>query len=245
MLTRLELTWRLMDELIAQFLKLPSATRQSDFKLEDCHLHGTTVLALKYQGGVLLGGDGRASGMDFRIFTDKTPKVYPVSGSTAYGLSGDAHLGIEVGKILALTLKNYEKKEFRAMSFVAQTKMLAKMIERLLPMAMQGHIVMPIFVSCQEICTIYPNGMVVRGDEGYGGIGSGSPHAIHRIKARLADNPNPDKTRAIEIMLEAFAEAHKSDAATGSNLLIYSLEESGIAIVRNDVGNGPFSMNLL
>jgi proteasome beta subunit len=72
--------------------------------------HGTTIVALKYPGGVLIAGDRRATQGNM-IASRDVQKVYITDDYTATGIAGTAAIAVEFARLYAVELEHYEKLE--------------------------------------------------------------------------------------------------------------------------------------
>src|SRR5947209_18519387 len=70
--------------------------------------HGTTIVALKYPGGVLIAGDRRSTQGNMIAGRD-VKKVYITDDYTATGIAGNAAIAVEFARLYAVELEHYEK----------------------------------------------------------------------------------------------------------------------------------------
>ena len=99
--------------------------------------HGTTVIAVKYQGGVLNVGDRRATA-NFAVMYDHAEKVLPIDDYTLLAISGSYARAIEVVRFLRHSFKYFERSQLQPMSLDGKLSELARVIAAGLPAAMQG-----------------------------------------------------------------------------------------------------------
>ena len=71
-------------------------------------LHGTTVLALKYEDGVVIAGDRRAT-EGFQIAGRQMEKVFKIDEHSAMAIAGTAGHCIEMARLFQTELEHYEK----------------------------------------------------------------------------------------------------------------------------------------
>lgn len=90
--------------------------------------HGTTIVALKYPGGVLIAGDRRATQGNMIAGRD-VQKVYITDDYTATGIAGTAAIAVEFARLYAVELEHYEKLEGVALSFRGKVNRLATMVQ--------------------------------------------------------------------------------------------------------------------
>ena len=108
--------------------------------------HGTTIVALSFDKGVVMAGDRRAT-MGNIIAQRDIEKVYPADEYSAVGIAGTAGLAIELVRLLQVELEHYEKIEGTTLSLTGKANRLATMIRGNLGMAMQGLAVVPLFAG--------------------------------------------------------------------------------------------------
>ena len=72
--------------------------------------HATTIVALTFDGGVVMAGDRRAT-MGSMIASREIEKVFPADEFSAVGIAGTAGLAVELVRLFQLELEHYEKIE--------------------------------------------------------------------------------------------------------------------------------------
>src|SRR5690606_9461971 len=76
---------------------------------------GTTVLALRYQGGVIIAGDRMAT--EGHLVAHRfIQKVFPADHFSAVAVAGTAGLATEMVRLFQVELEHYEKLENRRLS---------------------------------------------------------------------------------------------------------------------------------
>jgi proteasome beta subunit len=108
--------------------------------------HATTVLAIKYQQGVVIAGDRRAT-EGFQIAERRIEKVFKVDEYSAMAIAGAAGPCIEMAKLFQVELEHYEKLEGVQLSCEGKANKLGQMVKANLPMVFQGLVVMPLYVG--------------------------------------------------------------------------------------------------
>src|SRR5436305_14339140 len=108
--------------------------------------HGTTIVSVTYEGGVLMGGDRRAT-MGNLISSRDIEKVYPADSYSAIGIAGAAGIAIEMVRLYQVELEHYEKIEGSTLSLDGKANRLATMIRGNLGAALQGLAVVPLFAG--------------------------------------------------------------------------------------------------
>lgn len=184
--------------------------------------HGTTVLAIKYQGGSLIAGDRRAT-EGFQISGRRIEKVIRVDDYSAMAIAGAAGPCLEMGKLFRTELEHYEKLEGVQLSCEGKANKLAQMVKANLPMAFQGLVVMPIYVGFD---VKRGEGRIFKYDitggryeeSDYHAIGSGGKEAKNTIREHFRKNMS--KEDVIRLAVLALFNAAEDDVGTGGPDLI-------------------------
>jgi len=179
--------------------------------------HGTTIVALTCDGGIVMAGDRRAT-MGNLIANRDMEKVFAADQYSAVGISGTAGLAIEIVKLFQVELEHYEKIEGTLLSLEGKANRLATMIRSNLAMAMQGLAVVPMFAGF-DLPTL--KGRIFSYDVSGGcyeehdhhSVGSGSLFARGAMKKLW--HPDMDAATAIRVAVEALYDAADDDSATG------------------------------
>ena len=191
----------------------PSSPGPVPFDLQ----HGTTVLALKYEGGVVMAGDRRAI-EGFTIADERIDKVFPADETSAIAIAGAAGQATEIVRLFQTELEHYEKVEGDRLSMEGKANRLAQLIRQNFPMALQGLVVVPLFAGYDERRS---EGRIFRYDAtggrweeaDYHANGSGALHARGTLKKRW--RPGMDVSGATRAAVEALYDASQEDVATG------------------------------
>jgi proteasome beta subunit len=179
--------------------------------------HATTIVAAVCDGGVVLAGDRRATAGSMIAKRD-VEKVFRSDEFSAMGYAGTGSVGIEFVRLFQVELEHYEKMEGRSLSLEGKANRLAWMVRGNLGAAMQGLIVVPLFVGYDEDSG---HGRIFSYDVAGGpyeehrfySIGSGSLFARGAMKKFYVDNmPVPD---AMLACVQALYDAADDDSATG------------------------------
>jgi proteasome beta subunit len=179
--------------------------------------HATTIVAAVCDGGVVLAGDRRATAGNMIAKRD-VEKVFRSDEFSGMGYAGTGSVGIEFVRLFQVELEHYEKIEGRSLSLEGKANRLAWMVRGNLGAAMQGLVVVPLFVGYDE-------------DTGHGRIFSydvaGGPYEEHRFysigsgslfargalkKLYFDDMPARD---AVLACVQALYDAADDDSATG------------------------------
>jgi proteasome beta subunit len=184
--------------------------------------HGTTVAAVRYADGVIMGGDRRATeGMN--IAQRDIEKVFPADDFSAVAIAGAAGPAIEMVRLFQTELEHYEKIEGSSLSLEGKANKLGQMVRGNLPLAMQGLVVLPLFCGYD---TRRQAGRIFRydvtggrwEDADYHATGSGGKDARGSLKKRYRADMDGDT--AVEVLVEALYDAADEDAATGGPDLV-------------------------
>ena len=99
--------------------------------------HGTTVIAVKFDRGVINVGDRRATA-NFAVMYDRAEKVLPIDDYTLLAISGSFARAMEVVRYLRTAFKLYERTYLQEMSLEGKLAELAKVVRAGIPEALQG-----------------------------------------------------------------------------------------------------------
>jgi len=177
----------------------------------------TTILALRWERGVLMAGDRRATAGNV-IAHRRVKKVYPADDRSAVAISGTAGMALELTKLFQTELEHYEKIEGTRLSLEGKANYLARMVRGHLPLAFQGLVVVPLFCGFDEregTGKLYSYD-VVGGryeEQDYATTGSGGTEAKALLKGVWRDGL--DETGAVRLAVEALVAAAEEDSATG------------------------------
>jgi proteasome beta subunit len=192
---------------------LPPASTDTPFPVP----HGTTVLGLKFAGGIVMAGDRRATAGNM-IADAKVRKVFAADDYSAIAIAGAAGQASELVKLFQLELEHYEKITGDRLSLEGKANRLAQMIRSNLPMAMQGLVVVPLFGGFDERKDegriFYYDATGGRWEEDdYQTTGSGGQSAKNSLKKRWHAGLTADE--ALRVAVEALIDAADDDSATG------------------------------
>ncbi len=179
--------------------------------------HATTCVAIRYEGGVVMAGDRRATAGNF-ISHRSIEKVFPADRHSGVAIAGAAGPAMEMVQLFQLQLEHYEKVEGAPVSLEGKANQLSQMVRNHLPAAMSGLAVVPIFAGYDAIRS---SGRLFQYDvtggryeeHNYAATGSGSLHATTVIKLGWRNDLAADAT--VDLALSALLEAADEDSATG------------------------------
>ena len=199
--------------------------------------HGTTIVALKYPGGVLIAGDRRATQGNM-IASRDVQKVHIADDYTATGIAGTAAIAVEFARLYAVELEHYEKLEGVPLTFRGKVNRLAIMVRGNLAAAMQGFVALPLLVGYDLDDSDPGNaGRIVSFDaaggwnieeEGYQSVGSGSLFAKSSIKKLYSHVTDADS--ALKVAIESLYDAADDDSATGGPDLVRGIYPTAVTI---------------
>jgi proteasome beta subunit len=179
--------------------------------------HATTIVAMGFEGGVVMAGDRRAT-MGNLIAHREIEKVYPADEYSCVGIAGTAGIAVELVRLFQVELEHYEKIEGALLSLDGKANRLATMIRGNLAMAMQGLSVVPLFAGYdldRRLGRIFSYD-VTGGryeERDHHSVGSGSLFARGSLKKRW--RPGLDAAGAVRVAVEALEDAADDDSATG------------------------------
>ena len=179
--------------------------------------HGTTIVALDFDGGVIMAGDRRSTAGSMIAQRD-IEKVFRCDDFSCVGISGVAGIGLELVRLFQLELEHYEKLEGRTLSLEGKANRLAAFVRGNLGGAMQGLVVVPLFAGYDEDLG---KGRIFSYDVAGGryeerkfhAIGSGSVFARGSLKKLYTDGMT--EADVITACMQALYDAADDDSATG------------------------------
>ena len=108
--------------------------------------HATTCVALRFEDGVVMAGDRRATSGNL-ISHRNMEKVVQADTYSGVAIAGAAGPAMEMIRLFQLQLEHYEKVEGSHLSLEGKANQLSMMVRGNLPAAMQGMVVVPIFAG--------------------------------------------------------------------------------------------------
>ncbi|MFN3002450.1 proteasome subunit beta [Mycolicibacterium wolinskyi] len=199
--------------------------------------HGTTIVALKYPGGVVIAGDRRSTQGNMIAGRD-VQKVYITDDYTATGIAGTAAIAVEFARLYAVELEHYEKVEGVPLTFRGKVNRLAIMVRGNLGAALQGFVALPLLVgydvddpdpqNAGRIVSFDAAGGWNLEEEGYQSVGSGSIFAKSSIKKLYPQAVDADS--ALKVAIEALYDAADDDSATGGPDLVRGIYPTAVTI---------------
>jgi proteasome beta subunit len=184
--------------------------------------HATTVVAVRYDQGVVMAGDRRATSGNL-ISHRAMEKVFAADRHSGVAIAGAAGPAMDMVKLFQLQLEHYEKVEASALSLDGKANQLSTMVRSNLPAAMQGLAVVPLFAGYD---LARHTGRLFQYDvtggryeeSNFASTGSGSLHAGTVIKIGFRDGLSREET--IDLAISALFTAADDDSATGGPDLV-------------------------
>lgn len=202
---------------------------------------GTTVLALRYQEGVVIAGDRQAT-EGYQVASRRIEKVYTTDDHSAIAIAGAAGPCIEMVRLFQTELAHYEKLEGMGLSLEGKANKLAQMVRANLPLAIQGLVVIPIFVGYD---LRRGEGRIFKYDVAggryeetdYYAIGSGGKDARSSLKKLY--RTGAEEGGAVHLALEALYDAADEDTGTGGPDFVRGIFPSVKLVTRAGIRDIP------
>src|SRR5262245_25511205 len=184
--------------------------------------HGTTVVAIRFAGGVIMAGDRRATA-GYLIASRRIEKVFAADDYSGVAIAGAAGPAVEMVKLFQVQLEHYEKVQGDALSLEGKANQLSMLVRSNLPAAMQGFAVVPLFAgfdTARERGRVYSYDVTGgRYEElDFQSQGSGSIHARNWIKAGWREGMPADDV--VSLAITSLFAAADEDVATGGPDLV-------------------------
>jgi len=187
---------------------------------------GTTVVAIKFNNGVVIASDKRASAGALMVVDKETKKLYEITDSIVMGAAGVVADIQMLAKILSAEIK---LKELRS-----KIKVTAEEAANLLSRIMYSYKFFPFFTEIiiagkdRDDFSIYMidelGGLTKHKD--FIATGSGMMYALGVLEANYRDNLT--KEEAKELAKKAILAAIERDLGSGEGIDIYVITEEGI-----------------
>ena len=179
--------------------------------------HATTCVAVRFDNGVVMAGDRRAT--SGHLISHRTmEKVVQADRHSGVAIAGAAGPAVDMIRLFQVQLEYYEKVQGSALSLEGKANQLASMVRANVPAAMQGMGVVPIFAGFdvrRSIGRLWAYDMLGgRYEEReHVATGSGSLHASTVMKVGYRSDLTRDD--AVELVTRSLWEAADADSATG------------------------------
>lgn len=100
-------------------------------------IHGTTVIALKFEGGVLNVGDRRATAAS-AVMYDRADKILALDEYTLIAIAGAYGRALEIVRYLRHAFKYYARSQLQPMSLDGKLQEVSRVLASNLPNALSG-----------------------------------------------------------------------------------------------------------
>jgi proteasome beta subunit len=197
---------------------VPGGDHRSDIPM------GTTILAMKYQDGVLIAGDRRATAGNMVMY-DRTDKVLEIDRHSVMAIAGVPATAYEMVRVLEHSFKYYRRTQLQELSFEGKLRAVSKLLKENVAAALAGTgAVAPIFAgydSEQETAKIFFYDILGAEFEGvdYAVSGSGSSVIRGILHYLHTWGPKPLNAQSVEEAtaqtLRLLTSAAEFDSATG------------------------------
>lgn len=201
----------------------------------------TTVLAIKYQQGVVIAGDRRAT-EGFQIADRRIEKVFKIDEHSAMAIAGAAGPCIEMAKLFQTELEHYEKLEGMTLSCEGKANKLGQMVKANLPMVFQGLVVMPLYVGYDLKRS---EGRIFKYDitggryeeSDYHAIGSGGKDARNTMREHF--QRQLPEAEALKLALMSLYNAADDDVGTGGPDLVRGIYPTAKFVTAQGITDVP------
>jgi proteasome beta subunit len=185
----------------------------------------TTILALKFSGGVLVAGDRRATSGNTVVY-DRADKVLEIDRHSIMAIAGVPATAWEMARVLEHSFQYFRRTQLQEMSVDGKVRALSKLLRDNFAFVMQGvGMVVPIFATYDS--NSEPGARLYFYDAmgaqfevtDYAATGSGSPavRGILYYENHWGVKPLQElgEDEAVSIALRALDTAAESDTSTG------------------------------
>lgn len=121
----------------AHGLRFPLREASPSPSLSAVGVHGTTVIAVKFDKGVLNVADRRATAGN-AIFYEEAEKILKLDDETLIAIAGSYAAAFEAVRFLQHSLKYYARSQLQEMSLEGKLAEVSRVLSRSLPGALQG-----------------------------------------------------------------------------------------------------------
>lgn len=209
--------------------------------------HGTTVLALRFDQGVLMLADRRATAGNL-IMYDQAEKILSLDDSTMIAISGAYGRSIEVCRFLKHSFKYYSRMVLHEMSLEGKLMEISKSLSANIANAMNGvGVFLPIVAAYDQAADKFGlyffDGAGARFDNrDYACAGSGSERIrgvfeyLGRVKKPWSERKLDDVLQDGLLMLDIAADLDSATGGFAKNLpVVRVLERDGNRPINDDI----------
>ena len=100
-------------------------------------IEGTTVIAIRYQDGVMVAGDRRATAGNVVMY-DRADKVLEIDEHSVMAIAGSPAIAYEMARTLEHSFQYFRRTQLQELSVEGKIRMLARLIRDNTAMALQG-----------------------------------------------------------------------------------------------------------
>ncbi|KAM3961467.1 proteasome beta5 subunit [Aphomia sociella] len=213
-------------ETLAQFNTKDETGREIKIEFD----HGTTTLGFRYQGGVLLAVDSRATGGQF-IGSQSMKKIVEINDYLLGTLAGGAADCVYWDRVLAKQCRLYELRNRERISVAAASKLMANMVYNYKGMGLSMGMMLAGFDK-RGAQLYYVDSEGTRTPGKVFSVGSGSVYAFGVLdsgyKWELSD------IEAQELGRRAIYHATHRDAYSGGIIRVYHISDKGWVNISNE-----------
>ncbi len=187
--------------------------------------HGTTNLALKYDKGVIIAADKRAS-MGYMVASPSVKKLLQIDNRNVMSIAGLPSDAMYLGKLLRAQINLYELERERTITSKAVANLLSTILHN------QYRTGFPFFVGLLlagyddnggHIYNYDASGSIT--DDPFTSTGSGSPYALGALEALWRENLTLEE--GLDIALTALKSSVKIDIASGDGMDLFIIDKDG------------------
>jgi proteasome beta subunit len=185
---------------------------------------GTTILAFKFNGGVLVAGDRRATAGNLVVY-DRADKVLEIDRFSLMAIAGVPATAWEMARVLEHSFQFYRRSQLQEMSLDGKVRALSKLLRDNFGFVMQGvGVVVPIFCTydphLQQARLYFYDAMGAQfeaTDFAATGSGAAAVRSVLYFENSWGERPlrETERDAAIALALRALDTAAESDTATG------------------------------
>lgn len=200
-------------------------------------VHGTTIVAAAFDGGVLMAGDRRAT-LGSTIAMRDIEKVFTADDHCVIGVAGAAGVALELVRLFQVELEHYDKVEGAPLSLDGKAHRLGGLLRGNFAQAMQGLAVLPVFAGWD--LALQRSRMfsydVTGGryeEQSFAAVGSGALFARGALK-KLHDPAAGERSAALALLQSLYDAADDDSATSGLDLtrgilpLVCSVTSTGV-----------------
>ncbi len=181
-------------------------------KEEQVSFHATTILTVRHQGKVAMGGDGQVT-LGSAIMKADAVKIRKLAdGNVICGFAGSSADAFALLERFEIKLKDYPANMPRAATELAKEWRMDRALRRLEALLAVA--------DAQHTLLISGTGDVIQPTDGIVGIGSGGNYAIAAARALLEHSD----LSAAEVVRKSLTIASEIDIYTNSNIVVQEME---------------------